>query len=194
MTDDRQILADHIQTIEPFDEIERDCQSRALDWIANTQLIYRLQKPDVPRKHVVAYFVAIDPTTHHILLVHHNMAQAWLPTGGHIEPQESPLATINRECDEELGVEAKLLNQGAPMFISEAQVVDGDHTHTDLSVWYMIELSESAPLSWERQSFSDIKWWDIDALSQEPQDVLGPDLHRFIRKLRYLLHQGHIVN
>src|SRR6185369_8459393 len=106
MTDDRTVIIREIEAIDPLDEIERDCKTRALDWIAENPLVYRLQVPDVPKKHLVAYFVVMDPATNRLLLVHHNRAQAWLPTGGHIDPQEDPRQTVRRECQEELGVEA----------------------------------------------------------------------------------------
>lgn len=62
-------LAEAIKTIKPLDAIEESHRTDALTWVANGENVYRIKKPDVPPKHLVAYFVLVDPNHRSILLV-----------------------------------------------------------------------------------------------------------------------------
>src|SRR5690348_12369838 len=87
-----------IKLIKPFDEIERKHQTDAFKRFDSGAELFRLAKPATPPKHLVSYFAVIDGQT--ILLVDHKNAQLWLPTGGHVEPQEHPRTTVMRELEE----------------------------------------------------------------------------------------------
>ena len=63
------------------------------------------QKPDVPPKHLVSYFALVDEARGKMLLVDHKLAGLWLPSGGHVEPDEDPRATVVREIAEELNLQ-----------------------------------------------------------------------------------------
>lgn len=83
-------LKTHIETevrsIQPLDELERIHITDTLHWIQSGENIFRIAKPDKPPKHLVSYFVLIDPNHRSILLGDHIKAQLWLPSGGHVEP------------------------------------------------------------------------------------------------------------
>jgi 8-oxo-dGTP diphosphatase len=66
--------------------------------------LFRVAKPATPPKHLVSYFVVVDGD--HVLLVDHKNARLWLPSGGHVEPDEHPRTTVLRELREELGFTA----------------------------------------------------------------------------------------
>ncbi len=48
-----------------------------------------------------------------LLLVDHKKAGLWLPSGGHVEIDEHPQTTVQREVREELGIEATFLEASA---------------------------------------------------------------------------------
>ena len=50
----------------------------------------------------------------HILLVNHKRIGAWVPPGGHIEPDEMPEETVVREILEETGVAVEVLSEPLP--------------------------------------------------------------------------------
>ena len=54
-------------------------------------------------------FVVQDGAT---LLHWHAKLQAWLPPGGHIEPNEDPVQAVLREVEEETGVEVEVVPTG----------------------------------------------------------------------------------
>jgi 8-oxo-dGTP diphosphatase len=95
-----------IRAIIPYDDVEQEHINDTCLWIESGEPIFRVQKPDVPNKHLVSYFVLFDDVHQKILLVDHKKALLWLPSGGHVEIDEDPKTTVERECLEELGVRA----------------------------------------------------------------------------------------
>ena len=49
-----------VELIEPLDEVEYESKRRILSWIDSGAEICRLQKPDVPKMHLVSYFAVVD--------------------------------------------------------------------------------------------------------------------------------------
>jgi 8-oxo-dGTP pyrophosphatase MutT (NUDIX family) len=181
-SDTRQI----IEAIMPVDAKETAARQNALDWIDSDAPLYRIQKPDVPPKHLVSYFAIVDPVTHKFLLQDHLLAGLWLPAGGHVDPDEDPAETVRRECQEELGIDAVFLGEPNPHFITVTKTI-GQKEHTDVSFWYLLQASEDTPLVIEPGSFADVKWWGIDDILDIPIERLEPELHRFIAKIKPLL-------
>lgn len=175
-----------VEHIAPLDEREASDRQNALDWIQSGAPLYRVQKPDVPPKHLVSYFAIVDPKTHKMLLQDHLLAKLWIPAGGHVDPDEDPAKTAARECEEELGFVAGFLGEPIPHFITVTKT-NGQGEHTDVSLWYVLQADESTPLVIEPGKFADIKWWDIDEILATPIEQFDPELHRFIVKARQTL-------
>src|SRR5690349_4187225 len=75
----KQIYHD-VETLVTFDKTEQIHKEDVLKWIASGADLFRIKKPDTPPKHLVSYFVLVDPEHKGILLVDHIKAQLWLPT------------------------------------------------------------------------------------------------------------------
>ncbi len=84
----RDKIAKIVMSIEPLDDLERDHRDSTLEWIRSGAPIFRARKPDVPPKHLVSYFALVDEPRGKLLLVDHKLAGLWLPSGGHVEPDE----------------------------------------------------------------------------------------------------------
>jgi ADP-ribose pyrophosphatase YjhB (NUDIX family) len=99
------------------------------------------------RRHfTVTGFLSHDGRT----ALHWHRLNAWLPPGGHVEPDEDPVQAVLREILEETGIEAELLNAEPrfahtaprqlppPMNIGVYDLPEGDrglreaHQHIDL--------------------------------------------------------------
>lgn len=113
----RQQIHDEVNQISPWDDLEQGHIADALAWIASGVNIFRIAKPDKPPKHLVSYFVLIDPDHRSLLLGDHIKAQLWLPNGGHVEPNEHPRDTVIRECMEEVYRPAVFLKQTSSHFL-----------------------------------------------------------------------------
>jgi ADP-ribose pyrophosphatase YjhB (NUDIX family) len=179
----RETIISQIQAIEPHDEIEEDHQAAALSWVASGADLFRIKKPDVPDRHLVAYFVPIDKQSNKLLLQDHLLAKAWLPPGGHVEVDEDPIDTVKRECQEELGLQATFFGEPKPHFITITQVHDDGASHTDVSLWFMVGATEQDQLTLEKNKFKAVQWWSIADILNSPLENFNPEMHRFCKKL-----------
>lgn len=168
-----------LSAIRPLDDLERVHLEDALAWVASGAPLYRLQKPATPPKHLVAYFAVIDG--HHVLLVDHRNAQLWLPTGGHVEPDEDPRTTVVRELQEELGLLADIDSVGPPVMVTVTQTVGLTRGHTDVTLWYAVRASRDAVLTYDPEEFHSVRWFHF---SQIPLERSDPHMGRFLEKLR----------
>lgn len=166
-----------IDRIRPLDAKESGAKLTALDWVDSGAELCRLEKPARPPKHLVSYFAVADGD--HLLLVDHINAGLWLPTGGHVEPDEHPRDAVQREAQEELGLQARFLHEG-PLFLTITDTVGRTAGHTDVSLWYVLRGSRSERLTYDRSEFHEVKWFHRDEV---PLDRADPEMARFLRKL-----------
>lgn len=167
-----------IDKIEPFDELEAMQIAFVLTWLNTGVEIFRIEKPATPDIHLVSYFVLVDEKNQKILLVDHKNAKLWLPSGGHVEPDEHPKETVKREILEELGIPADFLYED-PFFLTVTQTVGLTAGHTDVSLWYILKGNSEESLEYDQEEFKGITWFDIDAIPYERSD---PHMKRFIQK------------
>ncbi|HSE29211.1 MAG TPA: NUDIX domain-containing protein [Candidatus Saccharimonadales bacterium] len=177
-------IHDVVLAIEPHDEIEALQKSESLAWINSGENIFRIKKPDIPPKHLVSYFVLVDHEHKSLLLVDHIKAQLWLPSGGHVELNEHPKVTVEREVKEELGIKAVFLkNYDRPFFITATKTVGLTAGHVDVSLWYLLKGSVHDFLNFDKREFNDIEWFSFDEILKSDLIIFDPNMHRFTQKL-----------
>jgi len=169
-----------ISTIIPYGDVEQEHINDTCLWIESGEPIFRVQKPDVPNKHLVSYFVLFDDVHQKILLVDHKKALLWLPSGGHVEIDEDPKTTVERECLEELGVRADFWVPD-PFFITSTLTVGLTAGHTDVSLWYVLKGDSHATYQFDEEEFNKVRWFRLDDIPYEKSD---PHMRRFIEKLK----------
>jgi 8-oxo-dGTP pyrophosphatase MutT (NUDIX family) len=177
-------LSDLLQRIRPWDDLEQSHISTAQAWIASGAPLYRTVKPATPPMHLVSYFVVLDEGRGQVMLVEHRKAGLLLPTGGHVEPGESPWETVQRECQEELDITAvpSTVIGEQPLFLTVTDT-RGPGQHTDVSLWHLIR-STAETITWfSEEEFSSTKWLSLAQVLAEPIETLDPHLHRFTAKL-----------
>jgi 8-oxo-dGTP pyrophosphatase MutT (NUDIX family) len=167
-----------LAAITPHDALEQEHLRDALAWVDSGAPLFRVDKPATPPKHLVSYFALVADD--HVLLVDHRNAGLWLPTGGHVEPDEDPRATVVRELKEELGVDIRLDRVGAPKMVTVTRTVGQSCGHVDVSLWYAIAGNRAAPIVFDPTELHDAKWF---AFSEIPLRR-DPHLQRFLHKLR----------
>ncbi len=171
-----------IQSIRPFDNIEAEHIFDALAWIDSGVEIFRIEKPATPPKHLVSYFVLVDVARRKILLVDHIKAERWLPTGGHVEKDEDPRATVEREIQEELHMPAEFLSVN-PFFITQTVTVGKTAGHTDVSLWYVLKADSTKKVTYDPGEFNGCRWFDYEEILKTDIINLDPHIHRFANKL-----------
>lgn len=175
----RSALTEVVGSLSAFDKLEHQHIHETTFWIQSGAPIFRVEKPDIPAKHLVTYFVLFDEEARAILLVDHKKAQLWLPPGGHVEKDEHPCDTVMRECFEELGIEAAFWKED-PFFLTSTVTVELTAGHTDVTLWYILKGSQHTAYSFDTEEFSAIKWFHFDEIPYEKSD---PHMQRFINKL-----------
>jgi 8-oxo-dGTP diphosphatase len=173
----RAVVRAELEAIVPFDALESEHLSDALDWVDSGAELFRVAKPATPPKHLVSYFAVVDGE--HILLVDHKNAQLWLPAGGHVEPLEHPRATVERELKEELGFSPGH-PIGPPVMLTCTRTVGLTAGHTDVSLWYVVLASREEPLQFDAEEFNSVRWF---AFGDVPRDRAEPHLSRFVAKI-----------
>lgn len=175
----RQLLLD----LNPYDPLEQEHIADALNWIDSSADIYRIHKPDTPPKHLVSYFLLYDLIQNKVLLVDHVKANLWLPAGGHVDQDEDPKVTVERECFEELGIHADFYKD-KPIFLTSTITVGLTPGHCDVSLWYLLKGDANLSLKYDRNEFRQVTWFDI---KQIPYSKSEPNLKRFMGKIIPLL-------
>jgi len=171
-----------VQNIKPLDQQEQDDIDFASKWIKSGAELFRTQSPATPPVHLVSYFVVIDDAAEKVLLVDHIKAQLWLPSGGHVDPNEHPKQAAAREAMEELFIEADFI-QDNPVLMNVAVTQNTNTPHTDVSFWYAIKADSTQNLKYDEREFNGIKWFPIDNI---PTQRIGSDIGRFIEKYKSL--------
>ncbi len=183
MEDIRDIIKNEIRSIRAVDDLEEKHIEDTLNWIDSGADLFRVKKPDVPLKHLVSYFVVVDPNQESLLLVDHILAQLWLPTGGHVDINEHPKDTAIREASEELSIKASFLNKEKPFFITVTETVGLTPGHTDVSLWYLLKASAYDFIKFDKDEFNDIEWFKFKEILESDQSIFDPHMHRFTKKL-----------
>ena len=173
-------IIDSVSNIKPLDSLEQQHKDDVLSWLRSNQPIYRISKPDNPKKHLVSYFVVFDKANQKILLVDHKNAKLWLPSGGHVEIDEHPAETVRRECKEELNISASFLDE-SPMFLTQTKTVGLTAGHVDVSLWYVINGDSDENYQFDTSEFESVAWFTLDQIPFERSD---PHMQRFVRKLK----------
>jgi len=188
MNDIRHTIREEVAAIQAFDTQEQTHIADILDWIDTGAPLFRIEKPDKPPKHLVSYFVLVDPLHKSVLLVDHIKAQKWLPTGGHVMSNEDPRQTVRREAEEELNLRAVFLKNNDRPFFATVTLTGGlTPGHTDVSLWYLLRGNKLDFILYDKSEFTDIEWFSIEEILESDPVIFDPHLQRFAQKLRAYL-------
>lgn len=179
-----------IQLVNCYDKTEKEHIKDAIDWINSDTEIFRIEKPATPIKHLVCYAVLYDVSKQKILLLKLKNAGLFLPNGGHMEKEEMPYETVQRELQEELGINGKyiLKNWRLPFFITQIKTVGKTSGHIDVDLWYLLKGDSEEPIKTDSQDFQrefgEFKWYTINEILKMPLNTLDLHMHRFVGKLK----------
>ena len=86
--------------------------------------------------HLGCYFLPYNPDTKQVFIVHHKKSGLWLFPGGHVDKDELPLQTLNREIEEELGVSNRV-KEAEPFLLTITPINHpGIMCREHLDLWY----------------------------------------------------------
>jgi len=126
----------------------------------------RLVQGDLARdenihSHFCAYFVPFNSDTKQVLLGDHKKSGLWLMPGGHIDANESLLATLNREILEELGVAEFYTERPEPFLLTITNIVtDVRPCKKHFDVWHLME-TDGEGLEIDYTEYNEVRWVTI---------------------------------
>lgn len=87
---------------------------------------------------------------------------------------------MTREIREELGF-APSHEIAAPLMVTCTTTVGLTSGHTDVSLWYVVNVARGQAVAFDAHEFHGIQWFRY---SEAPFERSDPHLERFMRKLR----------
>ncbi|MDA1337982.1 MAG: NUDIX hydrolase [bacterium] len=133
--------------------------------------------------HFCAFFVPIHTKSSSIFMGHHIKANLWIPPGGHIDANETPLETAVREIKEELQYTAKPTD--LELFnMTTIDIFNNPVCTKHWDLYYLLNVPEMINFPYEKREFSDARWMDIkeanNLMQQHPsyKDALKPLLRK----------------
>jgi 8-oxo-dGTP pyrophosphatase MutT (NUDIX family) len=175
-------LIELVESLRPTDEVGARHREQALEWLRSTEDVHRRVKPATPSPHLVVYFLLVDAGAGRVLLCDHRLSGLWLPTGGHVEPGEDPADTVQREAQEELGLQG--VRAGAPFLLTVTGTVGAPETrHTDVTLWYAVPADLREPLEPDAREFAGVRWWSREQVAAALPGPFEPHLLRALDAL-----------
>ncbi len=185
----RLLIGGLVAAVRPVDRVEAADQARILRWVGSGLPLFRTVPPATPPEHLVVYFVPLDAAGRCVLLGDHVKSGLWLPPGGHVDEGEDPRRAVEREAFEELGIEASFhprVGRDVPFFLT-ANPTLGEHSHVDVSMWFVLDCGRAAALQPDPREFRSVQWYNIDEQPEWSANQFDPQMNRFIRKLKAAL-------
>lgn len=178
----RELICQELEHIKPLDQLESQHIDDTLVWMRSGVEIFRIQKPDIPPKHLVVYFILFDQTQQKLLLLDHLKSGLRLPSGGHVEKNENPKCAVERECREELGLPATFFFD-TPFFLTQNLTTGILGEHMDVSLWYILTGDADQEIRFSPGEFTGYQWLNFDEILQTDLQKLDRHMHRFVQKM-----------
>lgn len=131
----------------------------------------------------------VNPDHTKMLVVYHNIYDAWIYPGGHADGEEDLLSVAIREVAEETGLDVNViqdeifsLNSLPVMAHIKRGLFIPAHTHLDTV--YLLEADDSKDLSYREDESKGVKWVSLnEADSKEMCDFIRPVHKKLVMKL-----------
>ena len=124
-------------------------------------------------RHFNVTVYVLNPKNLRFLMIKHKKLGAYLPPGGHIDPNEIPDVAALREVSEETGIETTLYGDtfpnGAglvrPFGIQRNIIEAGKHEHLDII--YLATPKGEAELRVNNRETDGAEWYSIEEIQEE---------------------------
>lgn len=127
-------------------------------------------KDENPLSHFCTHFVAFDAKDDTALLVDHKRAKTWIFTGGHVDRGEVLLQTLNREINEELGIQNFYVIRPEPFLLTRKDIINDDRPCKEhFDIWFRMEVPKEK-VHIDMDEFHGARW-----LSYEDAQALLTD-------------------
>ncbi|MFW6598470.1 NUDIX hydrolase [Propionibacteriaceae bacterium Y2011] len=164
-----------------------DPEQRALRELYLTRLDEhpRAWSRECPAAHLTATAVICDPTRERVLLIKHRKVGLWLPTGGHIEPDDASVpAAALRESVEESGVAALSVLDGVTWLSRHPAPCDTADWHLDVQFTVVVDEQGTAVEDLGSHESTAAGWFGWHELPEPTDDAVRQLVAASISRLR----------
>ena len=171
MADPPAVHRDATAVLAGYDDPELDQRS-----LATAMLAFLEARPDGTSRscrpgHLTATTVVLDAEARRTLLTLHRRVGAWLPLGGHIEPEDPTLAAAAlREATEESGIGGLRLDP-EPLYLGVFPVTCSLGVPTRHLDVIFVAVAPPGAVEVRSDESDDLRWFPVDALPDAPPDV-----------------------
>lgn len=155
MTDRATLLA-QLKAHASWNEEEEGYRRQMVDFLATVDDCFERSHAS---RHFTASALVLDPSSGHVLLMHHRKLDRWLQPGGHADGECDLLAVAQKEVEEETGLVGLRVPSAAPfdldIHLIPARKSDPDHYHYDVRFLFegdrnsaLVQNHESKGLQW----------------------------------------------
>lgn len=180
-------LKEQIQNYMPYDEQEERDKTQFLNFIDKFDDV-------LTRDNIIGHFTAsafiINKSRNKMVVVHHNINDAWIHPGGHADGDENLLSVAVKEAKEETALDIKVLDSNIFAIWSgpvKGHIKSGKYvsSHLHFDVIYLMEADDSIPLIFNKDESNGIKWITFDeAQSASAWYLVRPIHKKLIKKLK----------
>ena len=179
-------LKQKIQNYTPFNEQEENDKEQMLNFIDNFDDV-------LTRNNSFGHFSSsafvVNKEKTRMVVVYHNIYDAWIYPGGHADGEEDLLSVAVREVEEETGLKVKILDGN--MFAIQSLPVKGHikhgkyvSAHTHFDVVYLLEADDTIPLVYREDESKGVKWIPFEEADNNTMcDFIRPVHKKLIKKL-----------
>lgn len=179
-------LREQIKNYIPFDEAEESIKEYILKWIYTFDDVLTRENEF---GHFASSAFVVNKDRTKMLVVYHNIYDAWIFPGGHADGEENLLSVAVREVEEETGLKTKVLDNS--IFAISASPIVGHikrgkyvPAHTHLDVVYLLEADDKEMLVFREDESKGVKWITFEeAIGDNIVDFIRPVHKRLIKKL-----------
>ena len=173
---------------------EKDCSERIIAFLEkNREKSFHNWHWD--DGHITASMMIVNPERTKVLLMFHKKLQKWLQFGWHSDDSPDVLSTAIREFHEESGIlqEPNILSYSSdisiPIFDLDIHQIPADlkwrpvHIHYDIR--FLWSIADDTILSMQVEEVDDIRWFDIETVSDVVQETWTLRMIQKIKNLKY---------
>ena len=179
-------LREQIESYIPYDETEERIKEYILKWIDSFDDVLTR---DNEFGHFASSAFVVNKDRTKMLVVYHNIYDAWIYPGGHADGEENLLSVAIREVEEETGLKANVVDNS--IFAISALPIVGHikrgkyvPAHTHLDIVYLLEADDNEVLSFREEESKGVKWVTFEeAIGDTMVDFIRPVHKRLIEKL-----------
>lgn len=182
-------LIKKIENYKPFDEQEKKDKELFLKYM---NYFDNLLTRENEFAHFTASSFVLNQDQTKMLVVHHNIYDAWIYPGGHADGISDLLKVAVREVLEETNIKAKILDNSIFSIQSlptKGHIKNGIYVpaHTHLDCVYLLEANDSLELSFRFEESKGVKWISLDKTDNNDMvDFIRPINKKLIKKLKNL--------